>query len=182
MEEYGIRMLCLGALFLPGYVALRRPWRHRGPREWVLGAFVLYMLALLCLALEGDYRPIPQMVRAARLRLSTGEGINLQPLYTVRTFFRYMGGEDFLVNIVGNTVLFIPWGLGLGLLWEKNRRPGRLLSLCLALPVAIETVQLFIGRRVDADDVILNFLGGLLGAALWYLCQKKLPRLKALGR
>ncbi len=38
----------------------------------------------------------------------------------------------------------------------------------VALPVLIEFSQLFIGRSVDVDDLILNFAGGCLGAGVYF--------------
>ena len=42
----------------------------------------------------------------------------------------------------------------------------------LALPVFIESCQLFIGRNVDVDDLILNFTGGCLGAGIYRLLKR----------
>ena len=40
----------------------------------------------------------------------------------------------------------------------------------------IEFLQLFLGRSVDVDDVILNTLGGLLGYLLFCFIPKKLKK------
>ena len=39
--------------------------------------------------------------------------------------------------------------------------------ICLALSLCIETVQFFVGRVADMDDVISNTLGGVFGRALY---------------
>ncbi len=137
--------------------------------------FVLFMAGLLVLALEGEYASPGVMLSRAQRRWATGEQINLIPFYTIRTFFRHTPRSVFLVNIVGNLVMFIPWGFGLVLLWQKNRRLWRLVLLALMLTVLIETVQLFIGRHVDVDDLMLNFAGTLLGAGLWAVLRRLLP-------
>ena len=40
--------------------------------------------------------------------------------------------------------------------------------MCLGLTCLIEFTQLFIGRTVDVDDLILNFVGSMCGAGLWW--------------
>lgn len=87
-----------------------------------------------------------------------------------------------MINIVGNIVMFLPWGLGLPLLWKKYRSFIQLALMSLALPVCIEFVQLFIGRSVDIDDVILNFTGAMLGGLVYLILSKLFPRLGSLGR
>ena len=157
---------------LPFYLLLRRPWRKKSKREWALGGFILYTAALLALALEGTYGIPVWMAREAVRRIRTGEGINLIPFRTVRNFFTHFTFDGFMVNIVGNIVMFMPWGFGLVLLWRKNRTFGAVILYSIALPLLIETSQLFIGRNVDVDDLILNFAGSCLGAGLYCLLRK----------
>lgn len=45
------------------------------------------------------------------------------------------------------------------------------------LTLFIETAQLFIGRKTDIDDIMLNFLGSCLGAFLFYVVKKRTRRL-----
>ncbi|MDE6169099.1 MAG: VanZ family protein, partial [Acetatifactor sp.] len=157
---------------LPLYLLIRRPWKRRSGREWGLGAFVLFMCALLILTLEGEYGAPASMVKAAAERIATGEKINLTPFANICYFFVHFKWEDFLINIVGNIVMFIPWGFGLVYLWPKNRRIWIVAMYSLALPVFIESCQLFIGRNVDVDDLILNFTGGCLGAGIYRLLKR----------
>ena len=76
------------------------------------------------------------------------------------------GGVDVLLNIL----LFVPIGLGLGLL---GVRPGRAIGLAFLLTLGIETLQFFAitGRDASLSDVLANTTGGALGALLgrhWY--------------
>lgn len=160
---------------LPVWLLIRRPWKKRSAREWALGAFVLYTAALLVLALEGEYGIPAQMADRAVSRIKTGEGVNLVPFRTVFSFAEHFDADLFGVNIVGNIVMFMPWGFGLVLLWKKNRRPWMVPAFSLGLTLFIETCQLFIGRSVDVDDLILNFAGSCLGAGLYFLLRKKWP-------
>lgn len=182
MTFYLWRMAAIAAALLPVYLLLRRPWRFDGGREAALGAFILFMAALLCLALEGSYAPPARMLQHALERLATGEGINLRPFLSVRNFFLYSTRDAFLVNIVGNVVMFLPWGFGLTLLWKKNQSIPRVVALSFLLTAFIETVQLFIGRHVDVDDLIMNFTGGCLGAVLCAVLRKLFPGLNDFAR
>ena len=79
--------------------------------------------------------------------------------------------------------MFMPWGFGLVLLWERNRRVMRISGLSLAITAFIELCQLFIGRAVDIDDILLNFAGSMLGALVWYILRNtKLSRIAVPAR
>ena len=38
--------------------------------------------------------------------------------------------------------------------------------------IGIETIQYFMGRSTDIDDVIMNFIGGVLGYFIFKICYK----------
>ena len=96
---------------------------------------------------------------------------------------KYAPTSDWLrVNIVGNIVMFIPWGFGLPLLWKEYRSFFKLTFLSLFLPVCIEFFQLFVGRTVDIDDIILNFAGGMLGGLLYLMLRLVFPKIGKLAR
>ena len=152
-------------------------------RELCLGLFVVFMMALLVFVWQGEYHAPEVMLRAAKHRISTGEGMNLQPFHTIQNYYRAFGfqGDLFGINIIGNILMFVPWGFGMLLLWKKNRRMGRLILLSVMLPLLIEGTQLFIGRQVDVDDVILNFLGGMLGGLCFHFLACAWPRLRTIA-
>lgn len=144
-------------------------------REILLGLFFGYVISLLSLALilGAEYGSPVYILQNVKERLQTGERINLVPFRTITSFWkRVLSGDAFLVNIVGNIIMFVPWGFGLTLLWEKNRRFSRILLLSAIMPLFIETWQFFVGRSVDVDDWILNFVGSVLGG-LVCLCLRR---------
>lgn len=181
MLHYLFRFFRIALMVTPVYLLLRRPWRHSGKREIVLALWTIFQAALLVLALEGNWSTPAAMLRSALTRLKTGDSINLVPFRTISRFFRYTSREDFLVNILGNILLFLPWGFGLPFLWRSCRKPVRLLPLCLLPTLFIEFTQLFIGRHVDVDDLLLNFTGALLGAGCWFLLRRRIPVPKQTG-
>lgn len=179
--RYIFEMCMMELAAIPVYLIVRRPWKKWSKREAVLAVFVLFMAGLLPLALWGGYDSPGIMLQRACLRLRSGEGINLVPFRSIKIYFTHHSRDYFLVNFVGNIVMFMPWGFGLVLLWRKKQRIGSVLVHSLALTLFIETVQLFIGRSVDVDDMLLNFLGSCLGAALYFLLRKKFPGLNDLA-
>ncbi len=182
MAYYFETLLKAMLLTAPFYLLLRRPWREWNRREGAMMFFWLFMTGLLVLALNGNYGSPKALWELGMSRLKTREYMNLVPFHTIRRFFNYTSTQSFMVNIVGNIVMFIPWGFGLVLLWRKNRSVWRVALLSLLLTVFIETVQLFIGRHVDVDDVLLNFVGGCFGGLLWWGLKKKFPVLDTFGK
>lgn len=84
-----------------------------------------------------------------------------------KEIFRYsFGSPKFIRNVVGNIVLFIPYGFIASYLL-KNKRFSVITILTIIVSVTIETVQYYIGRVFDIDDIILNVLGGIVGFLLY---------------
>jgi glycopeptide antibiotics resistance protein len=91
--------------------------------------------------------------------------LQLVPLvHIVRGLRFHDQSSDVPFNVVGNIVLFLPFGAALCLL---GLRRGRAVLAGFCLSAAIETAQLFIpGRTTSSDDVLLNTLGTFLGYVL----------------
>ncbi len=181
MVCYVLKFTVIFVTALPFYLFIRRPWRRFEKRELFLAVFWLFMIGLLLLAFEGNYGTPAEMLQSAAMRISTGENINLIPFHTIRGFFADFTEDAFLINIVGNIVMFLPWGFGLMLLWKKNQSLGRGIALSFLLTAFIETSQLFIGRSVDVDDLILNFAGGCAGELLYFALQKRYPQIRKIA-
>lgn len=182
MIRYLLQFVIIILIIFPFYLMIRKPWKRDRARETALAVFVLFMAGLLALALRGEYRMPSRMLAAARDRIATGAGINFVPFRSIQAYFIHYGIDGFLVNFVGNIVMFMPWGFGLTLLWKKNQRLWIVALYSLGLTVMIESVQLFIGRSVDVDDLILNFAGSLLGAGVCRILRKKFPELDELSK
>lgn len=172
-------LLFLGAV--PVWLILRRPWKRRIPREIALGLFVAYLTALLIMALEGSWASPAAMLRSARERLASMDRIHLIPLTTISRQVRALPSEDALTQLLGNTLLFAPWGFFLPLLWTRFRSVKWALLYSIGLTLFIECTQLFIDRFCEVDDLILNCVGSLTGAGIWLLCRRLFPALEALS-
>ena len=89
-----------------------------------------------------------------------------------KEILRYnMGSRLFFKNVIGNMFLFLPYGFFISL-YLKNEKPNITLILTLLTSVAIEIVQLVIGRVFDIDDILLNVLGGYFGYLVYYFSKK----------
>ncbi|TDX84375.1 VanZ family protein [Epilithonimonas xixisoli] len=94
--------------------------------------------------------------------------LQLNPFQSIKYFLNYhqFFSHKFLVNIVGNILVFIPFGW-LGIL---DKRLGNLPVLCflfISWISAIELTQYYTARgTADVDDVFLNTFGMLIGYSL----------------
>ena len=84
-----------------------------------------------------------------------------------KEIFRYsFGSPKFIRNVIGNIMLFIPFGF-LSSYLLKNRKFSVVTILTLIASLTIETVQYYIGRVFDIDDIILNLIGGIVGFLIY---------------
>ena len=170
-------------LALPIWILLRTLWlmcKQQSPRwgrELLLVFFVLYLIGLASQtrtsppSLFSD----PQAIIARAIqRWETGHGISLTPGYTIRSMLEKGSYGQKVINLAGNVLIFAPLGILPPLLWKRWRHLWAVVPLSAGVSCLIEFLQLFLGRSVDVDDVILNTLGGLLGYLLFCLIPKKL--------
>ena len=183
-----LSLLCLYAL--PVWIALRSAWlllrsawlllrrrnRFQPFREVFLCLFVIFMAGILQMALDGKWAAPSEMLSAAATRLRTGEKIHLTLFQTIGPQLRALPRESALTQLLGNTLLFVPWGFCLPLLWLSFRKPLLLVCAALFLTCFIEFTQLFIDRFFELDDIFLNTLGSLLGSGLWGLLHRIWPQ------
>jgi glycopeptide antibiotics resistance protein len=72
-----------------------------------------------------------------------------------------------LGNLLGNVLLFMPWGAALALRWRRLGFFGVLVvTACLSSGIEIWQAVSRMGRMADVTDVLMNTLGGIVGYAL----------------
>lgn len=89
----------------------------------------------------------------------------------------HFGSRAFFKNILGNMVMFMPYGFFVSY-FLKLDKISYITLLTLLTSSTIEVTQLVIGRVFDVDDILLNLVGGLLGYLIFYIIYKiksKLP-------
>ena len=77
-----------------------------------------------------------------------------------------------LFNLLGNIVMFLPFGFFAALLWRCTWK--RMFLIGLSITGFIEMWQLFVGRACDVDDLLLNTLGVVCGFWLWKLLNAEM--------
>jgi VanZ family protein len=90
----------------------------------------------------------------------------LVPFHTFRNYLDgYDSAQTMLLYVVGNIVMFVPFGLFVQL--ALRRRVVLTIALGMLASVTVEVLQLPIwSRSSDVDDVILNTVGAAVGAVL----------------
>lgn len=117
-------------------------------REILYAAFIIYILCLF------------NVVTAGEINSVYSEGFNLIPF---KEILRYkVGTHLFMTNVIGNIVIFIPYGFFINY-FTKNKKLWVSVLLGIFLSGTIEMTQYFIGRIFDIDDILLNSMGMLLG-------------------
>ena len=90
----------------------------------------------------------------------------------------HFGSHLFMRNVIGNVLLFVPFGYFISYIL-KSEKVYLPLLITFITSLTIEFVQLSIGRVFDVDDVMLNLIGGGLGFLIYYIFMKiydKLPK------
>ncbi len=94
---------------------------------------------------------------------------NLIPFKTISEFLFFNDNiKVILRNIGGNIAAFLPMGFLLPLAFSKMNKYRKVFAAILAATLFIELSQFIFGvGTCDVDDVILNFIGGIIGYKLY---------------
>ena len=96
-------------------------------------------------------------------------GNNFTPF---KEMFRYtLGSNLFIKNVIGNMVMFMPYGFFTGYFLKINK-VSVVLLLSMLVSTSIEVIQGYIGRVFDIDDIILNVIGSIIGFLIYKLFNK----------
>lgn len=131
-------------------------------RELLMLMFIVYVMCLFYVVTFQD------------VSWSTSNFIPFKEMFRYAIFSR-----PFFINILGNMLMFLPYGFFLAYYLKTNKLIVPLV-LSLITSVTIESTQLLIGRVFDVDDIILNVVGTIVGFYLYRLFKKfksHLPKL-----
>ena len=91
--------------------------------------------------------------------------INLLPVVYL---FDYPVFKEALLNLIGNTTMFIPVGIIWPMVFKKLDTPAKVISAGVGFSFCIEILQLpFYDRVSDVDDLILNSFGYVIGYGIY---------------
>ena len=124
-------------------------------KELMMLTFVVYILCLFQIVTSND--------------VSGVHGINIT-LFKELTRYQ-IGTRLFYRNIVGNIIMFIPFGFFTSY-YLKLERKSFIFFLSIIVSVVIELIQLKIGRAFDIDDILLNIIGSMVGYYLYRIIDK----------
>lgn len=80
--------------------------------------------------------------------------------------------REALINVIGNTAMFIPLGIVWPCVYKELNTPVKAIAAGAGFSLLIEILQLpFYDRVSDVDDLILNSLGFILGYLIYLLAR-----------
>ncbi|GCF92167.1 antibiotic resistance protein VanZ [Enterococcus florum] len=175
MIDFLFRLYSLGCIFLPCLLYqclfLKRQPKEQIPLSFLVWRYLLILYLYLVIDVTGvgtlgDLLSYPELIRP--------DEISLIPLK-----------DPVGLQSVLNSVMFMPLGFLLPLIWQRFRRLHYTLLLGASFSLGIELLQLFNRRVTDVDDLLMNTLGTLAGYLIWVLWQKLSKRsskeIRALG-
>lgn len=136
----------------------------------VWASFLVYLAVVAALVLFSRYRvgfDDLSIWEYARFHM------NIIPFKTILGYIKvYFDGSMSksipVRNLVGNLLLFFPWGIYLPLLSQKMKQWKIYMVITVATLLGIELVQFFAKYgSFDIDDLILNLAGAMLGFFMW---------------
>ena len=146
-------------------------------REILLAAFAAFLLALASQTIlpSHTWEISHPAWETAYTRISLGLSVNLIPFRTIQSYLNRGNSSLSLINLGGNIILFIPIGFVPPLLWKRWKRGWKTVGIGFLSSMGIEIIQLFIGRSVDIDDILLNTLGVFLGVLIVLRSDQAVP-------
>lgn len=87
--------------------------------------------------------------------------------------FDYPDARDILINVIGNTTMFIPLGIVWPIVFQELDTHKKVITAGVGCSLLIEILQLpFFIRVSDVDDLILNSFGYIIGYGIYLLVKK----------
>ena len=103
--------------------------------------------------------------------------INLLPFIYLMD---YPNPREALLNLIGNTAMFLPLGIVWPVVYKKLDTHWKVIAAGSGFSLIIEFLQLpFFDRVSDIDDLILNSTGFIIGYLIYLLIQNLTKRKKA---
>jgi len=184
-------MLMYMLIGVPIYLLCRFLYMKLKKRELKWGKEILWFLFVMFCIGVASQTIIPRWYMTIgadgrqQLYIQHLEGIRSINLIPFSTIFSYLAfsnnqvsnwNQVSLINLLGNVLVFVPFGMFLPILWRNFRKFSALFWMSICIPLFIEICQLFIGRSTDIDDVILNALGIIFGFCLYKILQSLLQK------
>lgn len=135
--------------------------------------YIAFLILFVVLKFDGSFERIISLHNSIIENEKDGlRKLNLIPFRTMSPYLRDITETFAFKNIAANIVIFIPLGLFISSKNPKN--VFKALIICLGVILSIELIQLFFKIGFfDVDDIILNFIGSLLGVFISLFVRKR---------
>lgn len=144
--------------------------------KYVFIIYIIFIIDIIVFKFTGDYKQVIDRVRGIIEQRNEGNlNLELIPFKTIGPVVRLDVIRGIhtprLFNLLANIAVFIPMGLLLPSFLNRLKFI-KSMGLCLAIIIAIETIQFITCLGVaDIDDIILNMSGCLIGFCLFKIMQ-----------
>ena len=149
-------------------------WIKQRHIDWKLEAVLLLMYINLAVIIRFTFFPMSRI--NGRIQPLVFDASKVFPLWlNLIPFVKlldYNSKRDLLLNIIGNTAMFIPSGIILPIIYKKLNSFWKVVAAGAMISLCIEILQLpFSGRASDVDDLILNTAGVMIGYGIYALVR-----------
>lgn len=183
ISNYIVNIIPYMVIAVPIYLIIRFLMLRKSSRKFNLYheiALLIFVIFIVGLASQTVIPKIELGINGNINILKNGKhGINLLPLKvlfeTYREVFINLNINYFIINFLGNIIMFMPIGFFIPLLWEIPDK--KIIIVGFLFSLFIEVCQLFLNRGTDVDDLILNTLGTILGLLVYKFLYKKFKNL-----
>lgn len=134
--------------------------------------YILFLILFVVLKFDGNFERIISLHNSIIENEKDGiRNINLIPFRSMSPYLKNITETFAFKNIAANIVVFIP--LGFFISNKNSKNVFKALIICLGVILSIELIQLFFKIGFfDVDDIILNFIGSLLGVFMSLFVRK----------
>lgn len=135
--------------------------------------YIAFLILFVVLKYDGSFERIISLHDSIIENEKEGiRNINLIPFRSMSPYLRNITEPYAFKNIIANILVFIP--LGFFVSNKNSKNVFKTLVFCLSVILSIECIQLlFKIGFFDVDDIILNFIGSLIGVLINLVAQKR---------
>lgn len=128
--------------------------------------YIAFLILFVVLKFDGSFERIISLHNSIIENEKDGlRNINLIPFKSISPYLRNITEPYAFKNIIANILVFIP--LGFFVSNKNSKNVFKTLAICLSVIFSIECIQLlFKIGFFDVDDIILNFIGSLIGMGI----------------
>ena len=128
--------------------------------------YIAFLILFVVLKFDGSFERIISLHNSIIENEKDGiRNINLIPFRSISPYLKNITEPYAFKNIIANILVFIP--LGFFVSNKNSKNVFKTLVICISVILSIECIQLlFKIGFFDVDDIILNFIGSLIGIGI----------------